>query len=102
MDDIAIATSRTRKDHINAVHDVLKVAKEHDLYFKPEKCTFHAPSINFLGVADDSLLCQVIMLDQKGEQACQDLQPSLMRRQVTCLQLKTIVERSQPLYLYSR
>jgi hypothetical protein len=26
------------------------VAREHDLYFKPEKCTFHAPSIDYLGV----------------------------------------------------
>jgi hypothetical protein len=50
MDNIAIATSRTCEDHINTVHDVLKVAKEHNLYFKSEKCTFHAPSIDYLGV----------------------------------------------------
>jgi len=37
-------------DHIAAVHDVLRVAKEHDLYFKPEKCLFHAPSMDYLGV----------------------------------------------------
>jgi hypothetical protein len=50
MDDIAIATSGTRQDHINAVHDVLKVAEQHDLYFKLSKCTFHASSIDYLGV----------------------------------------------------
>jgi hypothetical protein len=42
-------------------------------------------------------------IELKGnKRARQDLQPSLTRRQVTRLQLKTIVERSQPLYLYSR
>jgi hypothetical protein len=34
------------------------------------------------------------MLKLKGIRACQDLYPSLTRRQVTRLQLKTIVERS--------
>jgi hypothetical protein len=34
-------------------------------------------------------------IELKGlKRARQDLQPSLTRRQVTCLQLKTIVERS--------
>jgi hypothetical protein len=50
MDDIAIATSRSQEDHINAVQDVLRIAREHDLYFKPEKCLFHTPSIDYLGV----------------------------------------------------
>jgi hypothetical protein len=56
MDDIAIATkvslspSHTNAAHVTAVTDVLTVALEHDLYFKPEKCTFHAPSIDYLGV----------------------------------------------------
>jgi hypothetical protein len=50
MDDIAIATSGLREDHTQAVQDVLRVAREHDLYFKPEKCVFHAPSIDYLGV----------------------------------------------------
>jgi hypothetical protein len=50
MDDIAIATSGTQEDHTNAVRDVLRVAREHDLYFKLEKCLFHAPSIDYLGV----------------------------------------------------
>jgi hypothetical protein len=50
MDDIAIASSGSREDHIQAVQDVLRVAREHNLYFKPEKCVFHALSIDYLGV----------------------------------------------------
>jgi hypothetical protein len=50
MDDIAIATTGTLQDHIDAVRDVLRVAEEHDLYFKLSKCTFHASSIDYLGV----------------------------------------------------
>jgi hypothetical protein len=50
MDDIAIATTGTSQDHIDAVHDVLHVAEQNDLYFKLSKCTFHASSIDYLGV----------------------------------------------------
>ncbi len=50
MDDISIATCTTMADHIMAVRDVLQVAHTHDLYFKPEKCLFHAPSMDYLGV----------------------------------------------------
>jgi len=37
-------------NHIAAVRNVLQVALEHNLYFKPEKCLFHAPSMDYLGV----------------------------------------------------
>jgi hypothetical protein len=50
MDDIAIATTTNLEDHIQAMMDVFKVAEEHSLFFKPEKCTFHATSIDYLGV----------------------------------------------------
>jgi hypothetical protein len=50
MDNIAIATTGTLQDHIDAVRDVLRVAEQHDLYFKLSKCTFHASSIDYLGV----------------------------------------------------
>ncbi len=50
MDDIGIATCTNLTDHRNAVHDVLKVAQLHDLYFKLEKCLFHSPSMDYLGV----------------------------------------------------
>ncbi len=50
MDDIGIATCTNITDHIATVQDVLQVAEYHDLYFKPEKCLFHAPSMDYLGV----------------------------------------------------
>ena len=50
MDDIAVATCTNDSDHTAAVRDVLALAAEHDLYFKLEKCLFHVPSINYLGV----------------------------------------------------
>jgi hypothetical protein len=56
MDDIAVAMkvslspAQSHEAHVAAVTDVLKVALEHDLYFKPEKCVFHATSIDYLGV----------------------------------------------------
>jgi len=50
MDDIGIATRTNLDDHHRAVHDVLQVVQLHDLYFKPEKCLFDAPSMDYLGV----------------------------------------------------
>jgi hypothetical protein len=50
MDDIAIATTGTLQDHIDAVRDVLCIAEQNDLYFKLSKCTFHTSSIDYLGV----------------------------------------------------
>ncbi len=50
MDDIGIATRTNLDDHRHVVHDVLKVAQLHDLYFKPEKCLFHSSSMDYLGV----------------------------------------------------
>jgi hypothetical protein len=50
MDDIAITTTGTLQDHIDAVRDVLRVAEQNNLYFKLSKCTFHASSIDYLGV----------------------------------------------------
>jgi hypothetical protein len=56
MDDIAVTTKafvsppHAHTTHIAAVTDVLQVTLDHDLYFKPEKCIFHAPSIDYLGV----------------------------------------------------
>jgi hypothetical protein len=50
MDNIAIATTGTLQDHIDTVCAMLCVAEQHDLYFKLSKCTFHASSIDYLGV----------------------------------------------------
>ncbi len=50
MDNIGIATRMTMANHIAAVHNVLHIAQDHDLYFKPKKCLFHVPSMDYLGV----------------------------------------------------
>jgi hypothetical protein len=56
MDNIAVTTKtfisppHAHTAHVTAVTNVLQVALDHDLYFKPEKCVFHAPSIDYLGV----------------------------------------------------
>ena len=50
MDNIIIGTSSTLLNHTRAVHDTLDLLEEHDLYLKPEKCTFHSSSVNYLGV----------------------------------------------------
>jgi hypothetical protein len=51
MDDITVATKNTSlRGHIDTVSDVLQVAKEHSLFFKLSKCSFHVPSIDYLGL----------------------------------------------------
>jgi hypothetical protein len=51
MDDIAIVTKNTSlTNHKEAVSDILQVAKEHSLFFKLSKCSFHVPSIDYLGL----------------------------------------------------
>jgi hypothetical protein len=50
MDNITIATSTNLEDHIRAVSAVFEVVERLDLHFKPEKCTFHAPQMDYLGV----------------------------------------------------
>src|SRR6201996_8624975 len=50
MDDIAITTQTCNTDHTAAVSNVLQLTADHDLYFKPEKCIFHALRIDYLGV----------------------------------------------------
>ncbi len=50
MDDILIATPSNLDHHRNVVHQVLDKLEEHDLFLKPEKCTFEAPEIKYLGL----------------------------------------------------
>ena len=51
MDNIGITTKvPSLQAHIDAVSDMLQVAQEHSLYFKPKKCIFHAPSMEYLGL----------------------------------------------------
>jgi hypothetical protein len=50
MDDILIASSSGLAGHRAAVHDVLAVLEEHDLYLKPKKCVWEADSVDYLGL----------------------------------------------------
>jgi hypothetical protein len=50
MDNILIASSSGLTGHRTAVHDVLAVLEEHDLYLKPKKCVWEADSIDYLGL----------------------------------------------------
>ena len=43
MDNVVVATSTCLKDHIACITEILELAMQYDLFFKPEKCTFHAP-----------------------------------------------------------
>src|SRR5579863_517548 len=61
MDDMAIHTQKqeeeTEQQHIGRhrlyVQCVLAKLQEHNLFLKPEKCTFKQPQIEFLGVTVD-------------------------------------------------
>ena len=50
MDDVAVATSTNLQDHIKCVTEILELAMQYDLFFKPEKCIFHAPRMDYLGI----------------------------------------------------
>ena len=50
MDDVAVATSTNLKDHIKCVTEILELATQYDLFFKPEKCIFHGPRMDYLGI----------------------------------------------------
>jgi hypothetical protein len=50
MDDIIIGTSSSVANHTTAVHDILDLLAEHDLFVKLSKCRFHVASVNYLGV----------------------------------------------------
>ena len=43
MDDVVVATCTNLEDHIACVTDILELAMRYNLFFKPEKCVFHAP-----------------------------------------------------------
>ena len=49
-DNVAVATCTNEADHIAAVMNILELAMQHDLYFKPEKCIFHVPCMDYLGI----------------------------------------------------
>ena len=52
MDDILIASKGTMTihDHHAAVHDILQVLQDYDLFLKPEKCVWESPCVDYLGL----------------------------------------------------
>ena len=50
MDDIAVATCMNLQDHIECITDILELAMHYDLFFKLEKCVFHVPRMDYLGI----------------------------------------------------
>ncbi len=50
MDNILIATPSNIPHHRHIVHQVLDKLEEHNLFLKPEKCTFEVPEIKYLGL----------------------------------------------------
>ncbi len=48
LDDILIF-SDTMENHIRDIRRVLERLRENDLYAKPEKCSFHKNSVEYLG-----------------------------------------------------
>jgi RNase H-like domain found in reverse transcriptase len=67
MDDMAIHTGRkpeeTEEQHLQWHHTYVKTVlqrlEKHDLYLKPEKCTFEQNSIEFLGVKVENRTVQM-------------------------------------------
>src|SRR5258708_26085282 len=47
---MGMATRTTLDDHVQAVTTVLQVAEQHNLFFSLDKCLFHAPEMDYLGV----------------------------------------------------
>jgi len=82
MDNMAIHTKRRENEtelqhilrHRSYVSRVLAKLLEHDLFLKPEKCTFEQPTIEFLGVRVSE--GSVHMDDVKVEKVCKWLPPS--------------------------
>jgi hypothetical protein len=50
MDDILIATSASLEQHREAVHGVLDILEQNNLFIKQEKCIWEAPCVDYLGL----------------------------------------------------
>ncbi|KAL0149180.1 hypothetical protein M9458_055514, partial [Cirrhinus mrigala] len=61
IDDILIY-SRSETEHCHHVAEVLQKLREHQLYLKAEKCSFHLPSVQFLGYCIDH---QGVRMDER-------------------------------------
>jgi hypothetical protein len=65
MDDILIA-STSLEGHRNAVHAILDRLEELDLYLKPEKCTWEAPRVDYLGLILEKGVTRMDLAKIKG------------------------------------
>ncbi|KAL0186347.1 hypothetical protein M9458_018017, partial [Cirrhinus mrigala] len=61
IDDILIY-SRSEAEHHHHVAEVLQRLRDHQLYLKAEKCSFHLPSVQFLGYIIDQ---QGVRMDER-------------------------------------
>jgi hypothetical protein len=50
MDNILIATSASLEQHREAVHGVLDILEQNNLFIKLEKCIWEAPCVDYLGL----------------------------------------------------
>jgi reverse transcriptase-like protein len=87
MDDIAIHTwcqpgemeEEHCKRHRMYIHLILEILEQHDLYLKPEKCTFEQKEINYLGVIVGE---GTLRMDPKKIQGIVDWSPPTMVTEV--------------------
>jgi hypothetical protein len=49
MDDLLICNNGDKADMMKKILIVLQLLKEHDLFLKPEKCSFYITKVDFLG-----------------------------------------------------
>ena len=66
MDDILVANKDNLQFHKKCVYRMLEKLKQHDLYLKPEKCTFEQHRIKFLGVILENGTVQMDPAKVKG------------------------------------
>jgi len=66
MDDMLIATPDDLVFHKKCIHKILDKLEKHDLYLKPEKCTFTQKRIKFLGVVLENNTIQMDPTKIKG------------------------------------
>ena len=67
INDLMIFTKAA--EHNQIVLEVLHCLEENHLFVKPEKCTFHATEVNFLGMI---VRCDGISMDQTKVKAILD------------------------------
>lgn len=65
MDDELVATDGTLTEHKDYVAHILKINRDNDLYFKPEKCVFSTQCVEYLGliITPDHIEMDPVKLD---------------------------------------